>query len=270
MADAPYLASRLQGFGTTIFAEMSALAVRDRRRSTSARASPTPTGPPRCTRPPIAAIRAGHNQYPPGPGIPELRARHRRAPAALLRPRRSTPTPRCSSPPAPPRRSPPRCSRCASRATRSSRSSRTTTRTRRASRWRAPTRRVVHARARPTTPFDADELRGRDHAAHAADPAQLAAQPDRQGVHARPSSTSIAELCVEHDLLAVTDEVYEHLVFDGEHIPLATLPGHARAHGHDLVGRQDVLVHRLEGRLGRARRPSSSTRCARPSSSSPT
>ena len=39
-------------------------------------------------------------------------------------------------------------------------------------------------------------------------------------------------------------------MFDGEHIPLATLPGHAGPHGHDLVGRQDVLVHRLEDRLG--------------------
>jgi N-succinyldiaminopimelate aminotransferase len=32
-------------------------------------------------------------------------------------------------------------------------------------------------------------------------------------------------VCVEHDLIAVTDEVYEHLVYDGEHVPLATLPG---------------------------------------------
>jgi len=31
--------------------------------------------------------------------------------------------------------------------------------------------------------------------------------------------------CRAHDLLAVTDEVYEHLVFDGAHVPLATLPG---------------------------------------------
>jgi N-succinyldiaminopimelate aminotransferase len=37
----------------------------------------------------------------------------------------------------------------------------------------------------------------------------------------------IAGLCRDHDLLAVTDEVYEHLVFDGEHVPLATLPGMA-------------------------------------------
>jgi N-succinyldiaminopimelate aminotransferase len=36
---------------------------------------------------------------------------------------------------------------------------------------------------------------------------------------------SVARLCVEHDLIAVTDEVYEHLVFDGVHIPLASLPG---------------------------------------------
>src|SRR5215208_1854313 len=37
----------------------------------------------------------------------------------------------------------------------------------------------------------------------------------------------IADACIEHDLIAVTDEVYEHLVFDGEHIPLSTLPGMA-------------------------------------------
>jgi N-succinyldiaminopimelate aminotransferase len=35
----------------------------------------------------------------------------------------------------------------------------------------------------------------------------------------------VAALCTTHDLLAVTDEVYEHLVFDGSHIPLSTLPG---------------------------------------------
>ncbi|GAA3758239.1 pyridoxal phosphate-dependent aminotransferase [Salinactinospora qingdaonensis] len=36
----------------------------------------------------------------------------------------------------------------------------------------------------------------------------------------------IADLCHEHDLIALTDEVYEHLTFDGaEHVPLAALPG---------------------------------------------
>jgi N-succinyldiaminopimelate aminotransferase len=35
----------------------------------------------------------------------------------------------------------------------------------------------------------------------------------------------VAEACRRHDLLAVTDEVYEHLVFEGAHVPLASLPG---------------------------------------------
>jgi N-succinyldiaminopimelate aminotransferase len=37
---------------------------------------------------------------------------------------------------------------------------------------------------------------------------------------------AIAALCVEHSLTVVTDEVYEHLVYDGaQHLPLASLPG---------------------------------------------
>ncbi len=42
----------------------------------------------------------------------------------------------------------------------------------------------------------------------------------------RAELAAIAELAVERDLLVVTDEVYEHLVFDdAEHLPLATFPG---------------------------------------------
>ncbi|HEY3772051.1 MAG TPA: aminotransferase class I/II-fold pyridoxal phosphate-dependent enzyme [Solirubrobacteraceae bacterium] len=37
----------------------------------------------------------------------------------------------------------------------------------------------------------------------------------------------VARACIEHDLVCVSDEVYEHLVFDGEHVPPATLPGMA-------------------------------------------
>jgi N-succinyldiaminopimelate aminotransferase len=37
----------------------------------------------------------------------------------------------------------------------------------------------------------------------------------------------LAAVCVEHDLICISDEVYEHLVFDGEHVPPATLPGMA-------------------------------------------
>jgi N-succinyldiaminopimelate aminotransferase len=44
-------------------------------------------------------------------------------------------------------------------------------------------------------------------------------------VATRDELNAIAELAIRHNLLVVTDEVYEHLVFDGEHIPMATLPG---------------------------------------------
>jgi N-succinyldiaminopimelate aminotransferase len=44
-------------------------------------------------------------------------------------------------------------------------------------------------------------------------------------VATRDELAEIARLAIEHDLLVVSDEVYEHIVFDGEHIPLATLPG---------------------------------------------
>ncbi len=36
---------------------------------------------------------------------------------------------------------------------------------------------------------------------------------------------AIAQVCIDHDLICVSDEVYEHLVYDGEHIPIASLPG---------------------------------------------
>ncbi len=44
-------------------------------------------------------------------------------------------------------------------------------------------------------------------------------------VFSRAELEHIAALCVEHDLIAISDEVYEHLVFDGSHIPIAGLPG---------------------------------------------
>jgi aspartate/methionine/tyrosine aminotransferase len=41
----------------------------------------------------------------------------------------------------------------------------------------------------------------------------------------RAELEAIRDLCVEHDVLAVTDEIYEHILYRGEHIPIATLPG---------------------------------------------
>jgi len=40
----------------------------------------------------------------------------------------------------------------------------------------------------------------------------------------RAELEAIADLCRRHDAFAVTDEIYEHIYFEGEHIPLATLP----------------------------------------------
>ncbi|HEU0128811.1 MAG TPA: pyridoxal phosphate-dependent aminotransferase [Pseudonocardiaceae bacterium] len=48
-------------------------------------------------------------------------------------------------------------------------------------------------------------------------------------VFTRDELAALAALVVEHDLLVITDEVYEHLVFDGaEHVAIATLPGMAQ------------------------------------------
>jgi N-succinyldiaminopimelate aminotransferase len=41
----------------------------------------------------------------------------------------------------------------------------------------------------------------------------------------RAELDAVAELARRHDLLVITDEVYEHLAFDGEHVPIVTLPG---------------------------------------------
>ena len=46
-------------------------------------------------------------------------------------------------------------------------------------------------------------------------------------VFTRDELALIAGLCVEHDVIAFTDDIYEHIVFEGEHIPLATMPGMA-------------------------------------------
>jgi len=41
----------------------------------------------------------------------------------------------------------------------------------------------------------------------------------------RAETEAIARIAIEHDLLMITDEAYEHLTFDREHIPFATIPG---------------------------------------------
>src|SRR4051812_28800922 len=69
----PFLVDRMRGFGTTIFAEMTALA-----QSTGAinlgQGFPDTDGPSAVVEAGGDAIRGGRNQSPPGRGVPELRA----------------------------------------------------------------------------------------------------------------------------------------------------------------------------------------------------
>ena len=69
---APYLTSKLQGFGSTIFAEMTALAV-ETGSINLGQGFPDYDGPRQVLDAAVEAIRSGQNQYPPGPGVPVLR-----------------------------------------------------------------------------------------------------------------------------------------------------------------------------------------------------
>jgi N-succinyldiaminopimelate aminotransferase len=222
MNDSRYLATRLRGFGTTIFAEMSALAA-ETDSINLGQGFPDTDGPAEVLDAAIAAIGSGRNQYPPGPGIPELRAAiadHQAhwydmqydaadevlvtagateaiaaALLALCEPGDEVVT-----------FEPYYDSYAASIAMAGAR------------------RRVVQLRA-PDYAFDPDEL-----AAAFTPKTRLVVLNSPHNptgkVFTRAELETVARLCVEHDVLAVTDEVYEHLVFDGHHhIPLATLPG---------------------------------------------
>ncbi|HKW08443.1 MAG TPA: aminotransferase class I/II-fold pyridoxal phosphate-dependent enzyme [Candidatus Dormibacteraeota bacterium] len=46
-------------------------------------------------------------------------------------------------------------------------------------------------------------------------------------VYSQTELEAIARLCIEHDVIAITDEIYEHLVYRGRHVSIATLPGMA-------------------------------------------
>jgi N-succinyldiaminopimelate aminotransferase len=218
---ARYLTSKLQGFGTTIFAEMSALAEATNSVNLG-QGFPDTDGPVEVAEAAIAAIRAGRNQYPPGRGVPELldavSAHQSRFydlsydPATeVLVTAGATEAiaaailglcdvgdevvmfePYYDS-----------YAACVALA--------------------GASRRVVPLRA-PDWSFDPDEL------AAAITPRTrlllLNSPHNPTGkVFSRAELDEIARLCIERDILAVTDEVYEHLVFEGRHIPLATLPG---------------------------------------------
>ncbi|MEV0592344.1 pyridoxal phosphate-dependent aminotransferase [Nonomuraea cavernae] len=218
------LVSRMRGFGTTIFAEMSQLAARTGSINLG-QGFPDTDGPAAMLDRAVQAIRSGANQYPPGPGVPELRqavAEHRAAHYGLsydpdgeilvtvgaTEAIATSVLALCEPGDEVIAFEPYYDSYAASIALAQAR--------------------LVAVTMRPEAgrfTFDPDELRA---AVTPRTRAILVNSPHNPTgtVFTRAELTVIAELCQEHGLIAITDEVYEHLTFDGvEHIPLATLPG---------------------------------------------
>ncbi|MBB3726506.1 pyridoxal phosphate-dependent aminotransferase [Nonomuraea dietziae] len=218
------LVSRMRRFGTTIFAEMSALAVRTGSINLG-QGFPDTDGPASMLDRAVEAIRSGVNQYPPGPGLPQLRqavSEHRRlhygldydpdgevlvtvgATEAIA----ATVLALCEQGDEVIAFEPYYDSYAASIALAGARLA-------------AVTLRPKEGRFT----FDPDELRA---AVTPRTRAILVNSPHNPTgtVFTREELAVIAEVCQERDLIAITDEVYEHLTFDGvAHVPLATLPG---------------------------------------------
>ena len=218
------LASRVSEIDTTIFATMSDLALRTGSVNLG-QGFPDTDGPDEVREAAVAALRAGRNQYAPGTGVPELRravADHQRhwygmeldpdsevvvttgateavaaALLALVDPGDEVIVlePYYDSYPA---------------------GIALAGGVRRAVPLRqADFRLDVGALQAAVTPRTTAILLNTPHnpTGTVLDPAELAA---------------VARIAVEHDLLVISDEVYEHLVFDGRsHVPIATLPGMA-------------------------------------------
>jgi N-succinyldiaminopimelate aminotransferase len=217
----PPLTRRLSGFGTSVFAEMTALAARHDALNLG-QGFPDFDGPAFVMDAAIEAMRAGHNQYAPMPGTPELRravAEHQRRfyglehdpateitihPGAtgalfatlqalldpgdevvLFEPFYDAYRPDISV--------------------------------------AGGSERVVRL-VPPSFSFDPEEL---ESAVGPRTRALLLNTPNNPAgkVFTRDELDTIAGVCTRHDLIAVTDEVYEHIVFEGEHVPLASRAG---------------------------------------------
>ncbi|GAB3911464.1 hypothetical protein GCM10029964_117430 [Kibdelosporangium lantanae] len=222
----PALTPRLQPFTSTIFAEMTALAVRTNAVNLG-QGFPDTDGPASMLAKAQEAIATGVNQYPPGPGRPELReaiAEHRTRYGTSFDPDTEILVtvgateaiasallglagpgdevllmePYYDS-----------YAACVALA--------------------GATRRVVPLVEDASGRF-APDIEGLRAAITPATRLLLLNSPHNPTgtVFTREELAAIAALCVEHDLIAVTDEVYEDLIFDGRsHVPLGTLPGMA-------------------------------------------
>lgn len=220
----PILTPKLAEFGETIFAEMSALALRTGAINLG-QGFPDTDGPREVSEAAIEAIRGDYNQYPPGIGVPVLRhaiTEHQErfwnltydpdaevlVTAGATEAIAASLLGLCDPGDEVVTFEPYYDSYAASIA------------------MSGASRRVVTLRPGDDGyQFDPDELRA---AVNDKTRLILLNSPHNPTgkVFTRDELQMIADLCIERDLIAVTDEVYEHLVYEGhEHLPLAGFPG---------------------------------------------
>lgn len=84
--------------------------------------------------------------------------------------------------------------------------------------------RPVYVPLEPGAPLDLDRLAAAFSSRTRAIIVNTPSNPAGR-VLTRVELEAIRDLCVRHDALAVTDEIYEHIRFQGDHVPIATLPG---------------------------------------------
>lgn len=217
----PHLTERLQGFGASIFGEMSLLAARTGSINLG-QGFPDTDGPAEVLEAAIAAMRDGHNQYPPPFGIPVLReaiaAHQQRFYGLAVDPERevlvtagateaiaATIIALCDRGDEVVSFEPYYDSYSACIAM-------------------AGARRVPVTLRAPDFALDLDAFRA---AITPRTRLLLLNTPHNPTgkVFTRDELAAIAEVCIEHDIVVMTDEVYEHLVYDTEHVPMATIPG---------------------------------------------
>ncbi|WP_037807528.1 pyridoxal phosphate-dependent aminotransferase [Amycolatopsis sp. La24] len=220
----PALVPRLRPFTSTVFAEMTALAVRHDAVNLG-QGFPDTDGPAGMLETAKNSLFGGDNQYPPGPGRPELRAaisRHRQRYGATYDPDTEI-----------------LVTAGATEAIAASLIALTEAGDEvivvepyydsyaAAVAMAGAQRRVIGLVETENGQLELDLDALRDAITPKTRAVLLNSPHNPTGtVFSRAQLEEVARLCVEHDLIAVTDEVYEHLVFDGaEHLPLASFPG---------------------------------------------
>jgi N-succinyldiaminopimelate aminotransferase len=217
----PRRAARLTGLGTSVFTEMTALAQRTGAINLG-QGFPDTDGPAEVIEAAVAALRGGENQYAPLPGVPALREavlEHQRLhyglePEDLLVTFGATEAIAaallafCDPGDEVIALEPFYDSYVAGIA------------------FAGGRRRAVTLRP-PDFALDVDALRAAAGGGRARVLLLNSPHNPTGRVLSRAELDAIAAVCIEHDLTCISDEVYEHLVFDGQHVPPASLPGMA-------------------------------------------